>query len=232
MFVEMMASSGGGSSNQSEFSITVAGKRTSATNSYNCIFRVEDYTNFYIQVTFINHPSYPLNLEVSNDGSTYTTVKTWGAVTSSFEDIYSLVQGYTWFRFSTDSTSFSSILTCRPNYVSGVSPISTKRGLTEAASYGTQITIDTGLSEINYFSWLAKVPGYNRSLGVQYIKDYDSNVFNTAAYGNSASYDLAIGASAQTYVPVITSINNGIIVLNMPTNSPYGNAGGGYWVAS
>ena len=65
--------------------------------TYSGKFNTSEFESFKILITSISHPSYPFVLEVSNDDSTYTRVKSWTAAQDYYEEIIDLVQGYQYF---------------------------------------------------------------------------------------------------------------------------------------
>ena len=83
----------GGSGGGSEIEFTIISGVSALT-----VYRKEDFTQFKILITNIVS-SYPMSLKGSNDKSNYTSLKTWSAVTSTYEDILSYVGNYTYFTF-------------------------------------------------------------------------------------------------------------------------------------
>ena len=92
MFQDMLAMSSGNSGG-TEIEFTIVSGMSAMT-----MFRKEDYSKFEIMINSINS-GYPMSLIGSTDKTDYTSLKTWSATTSTYEDILSYLGNYNYFYF-------------------------------------------------------------------------------------------------------------------------------------
>ena len=110
---------------------------------------------------------------------------------------------------------------------------SVKSGTTEAAAKNTDIVINTGVSNIKHFVWMAKVSGSNYMQTVEYNDDAFSNKYNAGCLGTSASTaNTAFGTASQNTCMIAsdTDLANGTIKIHT-YNSNYGAVEAGIWMA-
>ncbi len=107
----IMGESGGGG--ELEFTIL-------ASDSGGAVFKKSDISSFEVKIDAIQSTSYYPMLKASNSPaldtnriSSWTTIKTYTSVTSTFEDVLSLVSGYEYFGFNTGAGSQNAVITAK-----------------------------------------------------------------------------------------------------------------------
>lgn len=107
-----------------------------------------------------------------------------------------------------------------------------KSDTTEATTTANQeITINTGLSQINKFVWMAKKTTGSYLDIVVYDRDVDSSKFSYATAGrNQGEYNVAFKTSGNAYTTVMKSVSGGTVTLIASTNVNY-RVDAGYWYA-
>ena len=118
------------------------------------------------------------------------------------------------------------------NMASGGGGSSIKSGTTEAASPSETITINTGLSTISKFVWMAVTNNGTYRTMIAYDKNVSTTTCDCACIGlNAGSHQKNIGAAVVAQVPSLTSISGGTIVLTMASGNLAGTVKAGYWYA-
>lgn len=107
-----------------------------------------------------------------------------------------------------------------------------KSGTTEATTTASQeITINTGLSQINKFVWFAKKTTASNLDMVVYDRNVGASNFTYASAGRyQGEYNVAFKTSGNTYTTVMKSVSGGTVTLIASSNVNY-KVDAGYWYA-